>query len=44
MITGLLISSTGSYVPAFALAAGILLAGILPFWLMVSPGGGKSDG
>jgi MFS family permease len=44
MITGLLISSTGSYVPAFALAAGILLAGILPFWFMVGPEGDKSAG
>ena len=33
---GLLIKWTGSYVPGFALGTFVLLAGILPFWLIVS--------
>jgi hypothetical protein len=30
-----LISKTGSYAPAFALAAGVLLAGIFCYWFIV---------
>jgi nitrate/nitrite transporter NarK len=35
IVTGLLISWTGSYRPGFALAAGVLLAGSLSYWLIV---------
>jgi MFS transporter, ACS family, D-galactonate transporter len=35
LVTGFLISVTGSYRPAFALGALILLAGILSYWLIV---------
>jgi nitrate/nitrite transporter NarK len=35
LVTGFVISETGSYAPAFALAAGVLLAGSLSFWLIV---------
>jgi MFS transporter, ACS family, D-galactonate transporter len=35
LVTGLLISVTGSYCPAFALGALILLAGVLSYWLVV---------
>ena len=34
-VTGVLISWTGSYLPGFALAPLVLVAGILPFWLIV---------
>jgi MFS family permease len=33
--TGVLISLTGSYMPGFILAALVLLAGLLPYWLVV---------
>lgn len=35
MVTGFLIARTASYLPAFALAAGILLLGVLAYWLIV---------
>jgi MFS transporter, ACS family, D-galactonate transporter len=35
LITGILISRTGSYVPGFALAPIILVAGLLAFWFVV---------
>ncbi len=35
LVTGFLISRTGSYGPPFALAVGILLAGLLCYWLIV---------
>jgi MFS family permease len=35
LLTGLLISKTGSYAPAFALAAGVLVTGLLAYWLVV---------
>jgi MFS transporter, ACS family, D-galactonate transporter len=35
LVTGLLISRTGSYVPGFALAPIVLLAGLLCYWLIV---------
>jgi nitrate/nitrite transporter NarK len=35
LVTGFLISRTGSYSPGFALAAIILLAGLLSYWLIV---------
>ncbi len=35
LVTGFVISQTGSYAPAFALAAGVLLAGTLSYWLIV---------
>jgi MFS transporter, ACS family, D-galactonate transporter len=35
LITGILISKTGSYVPGFALAPIILVAGLLAFWFIV---------
>jgi ACS family glucarate transporter-like MFS transporter len=35
LITGLLISRTGSYSPGFALAAIILVAGLLSYWFIV---------
>ena len=34
-LTGILISRTGSYVPGFALAPLVLIAGLLSFWFMV---------
>ena len=35
LLTGILISRTGSFVPGFALAPAILVAGLLAFWLIV---------
>jgi MFS transporter, ACS family, D-galactonate transporter len=35
LLTGFLISRTGSYAPAFALAVGVLLAGIFCYWFIV---------
>ena len=35
LLTGILISETGSYVPGFALAPIILVAGLLAFWFIV---------
>jgi len=35
LVTGLLIMKTGSYAPAFALAAGVLVTGLLAYWLVV---------
>ena len=35
LLTGILISRTGSYAPAFALAAGVLVAGIFFYWFVV---------
>lgn len=35
LVTGLLISRTGSYVPGFALAPVVLVAGLLSYWLIV---------
>jgi len=35
LITGILISRTGSYFPGFALAPLVLMAGLLSFWLIV---------
>ena len=35
LLTGILISKTGSYVPGFTLAPIILVAGLLAFWLVV---------
>ena len=35
LVTGLLISRTGSYAPGFALAAGVLLAGLGSYWFIV---------
>ena len=35
LLTGLLIQWTGSYFPGFALAAGLLVAGIAAYWLIV---------
>ncbi|HEY3936082.1 MAG TPA: MFS transporter [Bryobacteraceae bacterium] len=35
VVTGLLISRTGSYLPGFTLAALVLMAGLLPYWLVV---------
>ncbi len=35
LLTGLLISRTGSYAPGFALAAGVLIAGIFCYWFIV---------
>ena len=37
LLTGLLIQHTGSYTPAFVLAAGIIAAGQLSFWFIVGP-------
>jgi MFS family permease len=34
-VTGFLIARTGSYLPSFTLAAGILVAGILAYWFIV---------
>jgi MFS transporter, ACS family, D-galactonate transporter len=35
LVTGLLIARTGTYLPGFALAAGVLAAGILAYWFIV---------
>jgi MFS transporter, ACS family, D-galactonate transporter len=35
LLTGLLISRTGSYAPGFALAAAVLFAGIFCYWFIV---------
>jgi ACS family D-galactonate transporter-like MFS transporter len=35
LVTGFLISRTGSYLPGFAVAAIILIAGLLSYWLIV---------
>lgn len=35
LLTGILISRTGSFVPGFALAPAILVAGLLAFWFIV---------
>ena len=35
LVTGLLIKETGSYAPAFALAAGVLVTGLLAYWFIV---------
>ena len=35
LATGFLIRQTGSYFPGFALAAGVLVAGLLAYWLVV---------
>jgi MFS transporter, ACS family, D-galactonate transporter len=35
LLTGMLISRTGSYVPGFILAAVLVVAGILPYWLIL---------
>jgi ACS family D-galactonate transporter-like MFS transporter len=35
LVTGLLIRETGSYAPAFALAAVVLVTGLLAYWLIV---------
>jgi MFS transporter, ACS family, D-galactonate transporter len=40
---GLLIKWTGSYVPGFALGTGVLLAGILTYWLIVGELKSRSD-
>lgn len=47
LVTGYLISRTGSYAPGFALAAVTLLAGLLSYWLIVRelrPDGDGSSG
>jgi MFS transporter, ACS family, D-galactonate transporter len=44
LITGLLISRTGSYAPGFALAAVTLLAGLLCYWFIVGDLGSRSAG
>ena len=44
LVTGFLISRTGSYSPAFVLAPLILVAGLLSYWLVVgdlNPRGGS---
>jgi MFS family permease len=35
IITGFLIARTGTYLPGFALAAGVLVAGLLAYWFIV---------
>ncbi|MCE5309051.1 MAG: MFS transporter [Acidobacteriales bacterium] len=35
IVTGILIAWTGSYLPGFALAAGVLLAGLFAVWLII---------
>jgi dipeptide/tripeptide permease len=35
IVTGVLIARTGSYFPGFALAAIVLVSGILSYWLIV---------
>lgn len=37
LVTGFLISATGSYFPGFALAALTLIAGLLAYWFVVGP-------
>jgi dipeptide/tripeptide permease len=34
-VTGYLIFRTGTYLPGFALAAGVLVAGLLAYWFIV---------
>ncbi|HTZ58097.1 MAG TPA: MFS transporter [Acidobacteriaceae bacterium] len=43
LITGLLISRTGSYAPGFVLAAVVLLAGIFCYWFIVGDLGPRSQ-
>jgi ACS family D-galactonate transporter-like MFS transporter len=43
LLTGLLISRTGSYAPGFALAAVVLLAGIFCYWFIVGDLGVRSE-
>jgi MFS family permease len=46
IVTGVLIARTGSYFPGFALAAIVLVAGILSYWLIVGklqPMGGTAE-
>jgi nitrate/nitrite transporter NarK len=35
ILTGILIARTGTYLPGFALAAGVLVAGLLAYWFIV---------
>jgi nitrate/nitrite transporter NarK len=47
-ITGYLIFRTGTYLPGFALAAGVMVAGLLAYWFIVgelntSPSAGQSE-
>jgi nitrate/nitrite transporter NarK len=35
IITGFLIARTGTYLPGFALAAGVLVSGLLAYWFIV---------
>ena len=35
LVTGLLITRTGSYTPAFILAAVVLVAGLLSYWFVI---------
>jgi nitrate/nitrite transporter NarK len=35
VVTGFLIARTGTYLPGFALAAGVLVSGILAYWFIV---------
>ncbi len=35
LLTGVLIARTGTYLPGFALAAGVLVAGLLAYWFIV---------
>ncbi len=35
VVTGFLIARTDTYLPGFALAAGVLVAGLLAYWFMV---------
>ncbi len=35
LVTGLLISRTGSYIPGFILAAVVLVTGLLAYWFIV---------
>lgn len=35
LVTGFLIARTGTYLPGFALAAGVLVAGLLAYWCIV---------
>ena len=34
-VTGFLIARTGTYLPGFALAAGVMVAGLLAYWFIV---------
>ncbi len=43
LLTGFLISRTGSYAPGFALAAIVLLAGIFCYWFIVGDLGSRSQ-